>query len=292
MNIKRGILTLFIAIAAFTSNSPAQQGAISMHGTLLDSGATGTFSTGFPKDAFIQPMVFIGDDRRVYRVVFENDRLAALFIDGVQVTPERIADDPANDRKLANFLEIRKESARLEEQEAGLDEEDSALDVIENLLEKKEDEADRIQDSIEDDEEMLEDERDKSTRDNIRKSIDKKREKFHALRREIEQQQAEIDAKREQIDARAKVVSARLEEFSTTADREMDKVLDRIVTDLRTANVLAASGKVSFKLTNKELIVNGKSAPRDVFERLKQVYVGDDPRGTFGYLYNWKLNWR
>lgn len=302
MKTRHCILTLFIAIIAFTTNSLAQDRTnMSMTGSFNDDVATGSFSSGFPKDVYRQPIVFIGDDNRVYRIVYENERVTELYIDGVQATVDHITDSASVDRKLAKFIEMRRESERMEKMEAELDAEDNVFDAVENELERKEEKADRLEQKIDNEEERIsdleddEDDRSSSKKESIadaRAAIAKKRTELVRIQEEIEREQKELEARRKKVEAKYEVISNKWEEFGDMQYREMEKVLDRILGELRAANLAPNSGKASFKLSNRELIVNGKSAPRDVFERMRMKFVGDDPRGTFGFLYKWNLKWK
>ena len=111
-----------------------------------------------------------------------------------------------------------------------------------------------------------------------RKSIDAERRKLSKM---IEEYSNQIEA-----------LSNKQESFSEEMEAndlmdEMDKVLHQISTDLKALGVIKNSTNLSFKLSNSELIVNGKKVSPEVLNLLKSRYLVE-MEGNFGIVYHWK----
>ena len=62
-------------------------------------------------------------------------------------------------------------------------------------------------------------------------------------------------------------------------------ISERIINDLKEANIISTSTNISFRLTNKELIVNGVKQPEDIHQKILKKYLSG-PNDTISFSYS------
>jgi bla regulator protein blaR1 len=244
--------------------------SISMTGEFTDKQATGIYIKGDEENINLDWSVFLGNDGKVYKVTLNKGNISELYVDGEKVSNENIPQYAAATKPFLDNLTMQKE-----------------LENLENEIEKKEEDIDQQTDEI----------------DRISDRIDKAHEKLDNLReRQSIDLSAEIDKLAKLRDKNAELrdsISAQRDELSLERDKLsekrdkidnmdlLDKVLNKIVSDSKAAGIVGNSKSISFKLSNKEFIVNGKRQSDELYQKMKAKYVIESKYET-GFLYRWK----
>lgn len=282
--MKRGIL-LVISVAAFllmwfvpsdqisSSAQSAQTKAyneIYMPDGVIDNGLTltGFFSRSHIKDPYWS--VFIGGDGQVYKILLTGKKVSSLYIDGQKIDNDQIGKYTAS---FQTFLDKLWQNQAIENE----------LRELELLMQP----TNRRIEALEREMSKLDDAEEKLEKAGARKSAGYEQEL-----RDINAQQKKlgemINEREQEIDG----LSSREEDLNDKKEalgieKEADRVLRRITEDMRELGLTKGASNLSFKLSNVELVVNGKKPSPEVFEKLKAKYIFDVGTES-GFLYNWK----
>lgn len=214
--------------------------------------------------------VFVGQNGKVYKISLVDRDVSELSIDGQRVPKGDIlkhsVEYTAFLEKYFRSVEIDNESRELDQKVKPLDEQ---IEALGEELEKLDAAESRLE-----------------------KSSMKGSDSFVDARLELKKKQNSLEETQDEIDRQIESLSKlqdRLaqEQESLGLDNYVDQVLRHIAADLISLGVIKNPDKLSFKLSNRGLIVNGKSTRRDVFESLKSKYVVDHC-DECGFLYKWK----
>lgn len=210
--------------------------------------------------------VFIGENGKVYKLWLIDKNIHTLHIDGQKIADDQIWKHTAEYKpfllKMWRINELEKESADLDDEIRPIDRKIAALDKEMDKLDKKEEQIEKNSSSFTDN----------------RQSIDAERRKLSKM---IEERSKEI----EKLSKKQEALSKEIESLDLMS--EMDKVFRQISADLKSLGVIKSSTNLSFKLSNSELIVNGKKVSPEVFDLLKARYIVE-MEGNFGFVYHWK----
>lgn len=210
--------------------------------------------------------IFIGANGKVYKIWLINKSIHTLHIDGQKIADDLIWKHTAEYKpyllKMWHINELEKESADLDDGIRSIDRKIAALDKELEKLDKREEQIEKNSSSFTDN----------------HKNIDAERRKLSKMIEERSKEVEELSKKQEAL---------RNEIESLDLMNEMDKVFRQISADLKSLSVIASSANLSFKLSNSELIVNGKKISPEVFDLLKARYIVE-MEGDFGFVYNWK----
>jgi hypothetical protein len=268
-----------LAILVFLSNQSISTGQIKSGGGELymsvgligkDSTLTGFFykNSNHPKNQ--DWCVFIGSNGQVYKLFLTDKKVSSLYLDGQKIDDGQIGRHTAEYQPfLMKYLrnqeieneteELEKEIKPLERKIEALDNEMSKLDEAEEKLERKTENS-----SVS----LAEEKR----------NINAQQKKLAEMQREHEEELKTFSAQQEKLSD---------EQESLGLEKETDKVLHQIREDLKSLGVIKNLNNLSFKLSNLELIVNGKKPSSEIYEKLKAKYIFDFGEES-GFLYYWK----
>lgn len=274
MSIKTFIL--FCCVFAFAICPPISvngqlninHDAVYMFGSIEnDNRMTGFFSHNKPNFARNNQCVFIGANEKVYRLSLTDKYINELFIDGKKIDDSQIWKHTAEFKpflmKFWRQTEIENEIEKFEKKISPLS---KKIEEIDKEIEKTEQELDKIS------------EKNSSENTKNQNSLKDKVKKLRQEQKEFESKLTDLENSQEKFD----------EELETlNLHSELEKVLQQITKDLESIGVVKNRANLSFKLSNKELVVNGKKLTDDAFGILKMRYVFDTQYES-GFVYRWK----
>lgn len=128
--------------------------------------------------------------------------------------------------------------------------------------------------------------------DRLEQNALKSSESFVDSKLRLKEQQKQLDELEKELDQQITVLSNQQdrlsdEQESLGLETHLNDVLKQITIDLKSLGAIKSDDKLSYKLSNRALIVNGKVMPGHVFELLKAKYIVDQD-GESGFLYKWK----
>ncbi|MEQ1605375.1 MAG: hypothetical protein ABL999_10960 [Pyrinomonadaceae bacterium] len=266
-------LAAILAAAFFTSDSnvslaqPPLGDGIYMFGRIdNDKAKSGIFVRNRQDLKNRDWCVFIGENGSVYKMSLIDRSVHELFIDGKRVDDsliwKRTAEFKPYLEKYWRDRELEKESADLERQMKPIEIKIEAVSKEMEKLDKFEQRLERSAAGFADDRKSLSDAR--------RRIADTERGFSHELEG-FARQQDRIGREQESLNLM----------------EDLDKVLKQICTDLQALGVIKNTANLSFKLSNVELVVNGKRVSPEVLDLLKARYIIAED-GESGFLYRWK----
>ncbi len=217
--------------------------------------------------------VFIGENGKVYKIWLIDKNIHSLHIDGIKIADDQIWKHTAEYKpyleKMWRINELEEESAEIDDQIRPIDQKIAALDKEMEKLDKKDEEIEKKKEQID---------KNSLNFDDTRKNIDAQRRKLSKM---IEERSKEIEILSKKQGSLVKEIE------SLNLMSEMDKIFRQITIDLKSLGVIKNSANLSFKLSNSELIVNGKKVSTEVYDLLKARYIVEMD-GNFGFVYQWK----
>jgi bla regulator protein blaR1 len=260
-------LALTLTTSAQTTSS---SDSLMMTGRFSDTEATGIFFKGYDENISQDWSVFLGNDGKVYKVLVVEQNIADLFVDGEKISSENISQYSANTKPYLDKLAMQKEIEKLQNE----------IDAKQDDINKEQDEINKISDRINKADDKLNELHDKYSI-----NLSAERDRLSKLRDKISTFRDSISAKRDVISAQRDKISAQRDKIDNVG--EINKVLDRIISDLKAEGIIKNSNNLSFKLSNREFIVNGKRQPAEIYNKLKAKYV-IETNSEAGFLYRWK----
>ncbi len=200
--------------------------------------------------------VFVGENNKVYKLSLIGKSIHELYIDGQKIPDNEIWKHTAEYKSFLGKYwrneEIEQESRELEQKIKPLD---RRMEAINKEIEK-----------LDQAEEKLDQAEEKSATNFVenRKSLQSQQQKLSAVQKELDEQLENLSKQQEKLST---------EQESLNLIAELDKVLLRIGADLKSLSVIKDRKNLSFKLSNVELIVDGKKVSPEVFELLKARYI-------------------
>lgn len=196
--------------------------------------------------------VFIGANGKTYKMILIERNIHELYIDGKKIADSEIWKHTA---AYKSFLErfwrseqIEQESRELERQIKPLDRKIEAINQEIEKLDREEEKFDR------------ESKKNSSSFAENRKNLNAQQKKLSAIKRKLSEQIESLSKQQEKL-------SDKQESLNLMDD--LNKVLLQIGADLKSLGLVKNTNNLSFKLSNLELIVNGKKSSPEVFELLK-----------------------
>lgn len=215
--------------------------------------------------------VFIGANGKVYKLTLIDKNIRDLYIDGQKIADGEIWKHTAEYKpfllKFWRNEEIEDESKELERQIKPLD---RKIEAINKEIEKLDREEEKLEKDLKNNSTSFADNR---------KSINAQQKRLSAIEKELSEKIENLSKQQEKLSN---------EQESLNLMDEVNKVLFQIGTDLKSLGVIKNSNNLSFKLSNVELIVNGKRISPDVFDLLKARYIVE-LNGESGFIY--RLKW-
>lgn len=287
-------LALALALSQTARGQRQYDNSFVMHGSFdTKTGATGYFTSG-NADEFEFPVVLLGEDGKIYRLARNGRNIREIYVDGERVPDAEMAGLISGSSRVARYVRTRRELDSLEQKESELDKEQESIEQEDSGLNGLESEADQLAEKIDKLEAKQESVAEKSA-----ETARANRSAIEGLRRQLERINSLISKKREQLSRAQEELSTRQEQIAKNMERaaavsmqEMDRLFSHLIGELRAAGLLPTNGKISFRLSNRDLTVNGKTASSEIFHKLKAKYVGDTavaPSASFGLLYNWPV---
>lgn len=214
--------------------------------------------------------VFIGANGKVYKITLIERNIHELFIDGKKITDSEIWKHNA---EYKTFLQKfwRNEDLRIQSRD----------------LEQKMRPLERKIEAISKEIEALDQKEEKLSKEFERNSINfaENKKTIRAQQKRLNEIQSNLDQQIEELSDEQEKVSNEQESLNLMSETE--KILQQISEDLQSLGVIKSSKNLSFKLSNIELILNGKKVTKDVFDLLKTKYIVELKSET-GFLYRWK----
>lgn len=276
---KAGIISGAFAVAAIgfslLGSAGAQQigmrtDSLTMTGIFNEDYMTGSFTKG-AEGAETSWHVFVGGDGKIYKARIESERIAELYRDGAPVSDSEAGQYSS---ATANFLRNLKLQHEMDQEEATLELREKDLEEQEEAIDKERDELDRRIERME-----RRSEKSETYLSAAREELEKSRQKMDAASRELELRNKEIEVAQKRLDERRDAMPDSLD--------GLFKVLDSIIADLRADGLVKNKNGVSFKLSNRQFVVNGKAVTGDVYDRYRQKYLIQTAAES-GFVYNWK----
>jgi bla regulator protein BlaR1 len=271
-----GITMLSIFVLANQSISPAQiktgdNGVYMMTGSIdKDLTRTGFFNKNREDQKNQDWCIFISEKGQVYKLVLADKKVSRLFIDGQKI------DDSQIEKHIAEyqaFLTKHLRSQEIENESRDLDFRIKPFDRKIETLDKEIEKLDRAEEKLE---KAMEENSDEFAQE--RKNINAQQKKLAEMQRKQEKELEELSSQEEKLSN---------EQESLGLEHETDKILRQISEDLKLFGVIKNSTNLSFKLSNLELVVNGKKSSPEIFEKLKAKYIVDLGEES-GFLFHWK----
>lgn len=210
--------------------------------------------------------VFIGENGRVYKMSLVDRSVRDLVIDGKRVDDsliwKRTAEFKPYLEKYWRVRELEQESARLDRQMRPIELKIQAISQEMEKLDRLEQRLDRAATGFTDDRKSL---------SAARRRIADAERGFSRELNDFARQQDRIGKEHESVDLIG----------------DLDKVLKQIGTDLQSLGAVNTTKNLSFKLSNVEMIVNGKNVSPEIFDLLKARYIVAET-GEAGFVYRWK----
>ena len=270
--MKRLFLISSLMVMTFASALTAlgQSDSIMMSGEFSDKQATGIYVKGSDANINQDWSVFLGNDGKVYKVRAVDQNIAELYVNGEKISSENILQYAANTKPYLDNLAMQAEFEKLEKE----------IDAKEEDIDKDEEEVDKISDKIDKAQDKIDEMQDRRAVDLSaeRDNLSKLRDKTSKIRDSLSANRDELSAERD-----------KLSEKRDTIDNidELDKVLAKIISDLKAEGIIKNSNNLSFKLSNREFIVNGKRQSAEFHNKMKAKYV-IETNYEAGFLYRWK----
>lgn len=266
-------LAAVIFAAIFTSDDntshaqPPVNDGIYIFGRIdIERGKSGIFGRSRKELKERDWCVFVGANGSVYKMSLIDRSVHELFINGKRVDDSLIWKHTAEFKpyldKYWRVQELEKESADLDRQMKPIEAKIEAVSKEMQRIDKLEERLDRASSGFADD----------------RRSLSEARRRIADTERGFSQ---ELEGFARQQDAIGK------QHESLNLIEDLDKVLKEICTDLQSLGVVKSTANISFKLSNVELIVNGKRVSQEVYDLLKARYIIAEG-GESGFLYRWK----
>jgi bla regulator protein blaR1 len=245
--------------------------AIYMFGTFdTNRGKTGFFNKSSAESDAKKWCVFVGKNGSVYKLSLIDKSVGELFVDGKRIPDGEIWKRTAEFKSYLGMVwkqrELEAESERIDANSEEIDSQSEEIDRSEQRIDKAEEKLDKFSDERQAD-------------------ISKERENLRTQRERLNKLRESIHNQREPVETRQSVIERELNSIDMI--REMDKILDQVIVDLKSVGVIKDSKNLSFKLSNRELVVNGKRISTETFELLKTKYIAEST-GETGFLYRWK----
>lgn len=216
--------------------------------------------------------VFIGENGKVYKISLIERNIHELYIDGQKIADNQIWKHTA---EYKSFLEKFWRNEEIEDESSDLESKIKPIDRKIEAISKEIEKLDRAEEKLDKDLE-----RNSTSFADNKKSINAQQKRLSEIENELDEQIENLSKQQEKLSD---------EQESLNLMDELDKVLEQISADLKSLGVIKSSKNLSFKLSNVELIVNGKKVSPEVFELLKARYIVE-MSGESGFLYRWKGN--
>jgi hypothetical protein len=264
------LILAIITVAGFINAAAQSTDSLMMTGEFSEKQATGIYVKGSDENLKENWSVFLGNDEKVYKIKLVEHKIAELYIDGGKITNESVSRYSAVTKPFLDNLAIREELENLEKE---IDDKEEVIDQESNEIDEMSDKIDKAQDKLNDLEE------------NRQVNLSAERDNLSKLRDKTSKLRDSLSAKRDALSAKRNALSEKRDKIDNID--EPDKVLNKIIGDLKAEGIIQSSKNVSFKLSNREFIVNGKRQPAEVHQKMKAKYVIETLYEA-GFLYRWK----
>ncbi len=271
-----GLLIISGCALVFGQNAKAQvnsteKTSLTMTGEFSDKQATGIYVKGDnEKTVDLNWSVFVGNDGKVYKVSIVDHKITTLVIDGQQIPSENIPQFASATKPFLDYLLMQEEIDRLEKD----------IDANEEDIDRQEHEIDKISDRLDKTHEKLD-----QLEENRSVDLSAEKENISKLQERTSELRQSISVQREKFLSEREKVSSKREKIDNLD--ELDKVFSKIISDLKAEGIVKNEKNLSFKLSNRQLIVNGKIQSDEIFQKLKAKYVIESSYES-GFLYRWK----
>jgi bla regulator protein blaR1 len=265
------ILMILITFLCFQT-SYAQKKSVIKTGISNEFVATETFVEVDGNAVKQDWSVLLNDEGRVIKAVINNRSVSELYIDGNKISEPYSAQFTGLTKQIMDRWILQRE----------LEKESSELNLKMNEINAQEQKIIKAGNKI-----NLVKEKLYYIEKNQLVDLSAEKKNLANLRYEISAQRKLLIKKRAELSAEHYQLMEELNKFRL--ENEIGKMLENIIGDLQKEGIITDLQNVSFKLSNRELIVNGKRQSPELFQRLKTRYVIDSPNEV-GFHYRWKLS--
>ena len=232
-------------------------------------------------------------DGKKYNVVTDGGAIIYLKIDGKVIAKEDMAKyKPEIDQMLKEVeqahadAEVSRKDAEIMRKHA--DEAREQANVLRKQAEEMRVEANENRNQ--NDNFNIDSEKLRKEADELRKGAEKMRKESEGLQKQAKEMRLDADKQREEAEKmrqqadghRQKAEVMRKEAEKMRA--EYEKMQEELITELTNAGVINGRTNLSYKLSNDELIVNGKKQPDALHQRLKTKFL---KTSNVEMVYNW-----
>lgn len=271
------ILSLLVCVGAILTgdNSPSNAqvnfpDGVRLFGTIGNDGVISGYFSRNQSDSDRDWCVFVGANGKAYKMSLIERNVHELYIDGQKVPDSEIWKHTA---EYKSFLEKYWRSQDIENESREIEQK---IKPLAKRIEAVSKEIEKL--------DLAEDRGERSTSRNSESFVDTK------LR--LREQQKKLDEIENELDQKMGVLSKQQERLSDEQEslgleKYLDDVLKQIATDIKVLGAIKSTDKLSYKLSNRELIINGERASPEILELLKIKYILDRG-GESGFIYRWK----
>ena len=193
----------------------------------------------------------VDDSGKVYRVKKVDGQIAEIKVNGSVV--------PAGQH--GEYNEVIRQIDASQQQRIQKNKEDLKLKKADMQMKQKEAREKRELSKVKQKDRKAEM---KSRNETARKQNLKRVEDRKLLAKKNELKKRDSDKKRVEVARKQKAV---------TAGKKSNDEVGRIIADLNSRNLVSDSDNLSFSLTNKELVVNGRKQPAEIHQQFREKYI-------------------
>ena len=279
------IVSLLCALALLFSVEIGQAQTYYTNGSFDLAGATCRFATGVDAEqTFPYWQARVDNDGKVYKLTVANNAIDELYVDGEKIPVSQIPDFQSF---IAPFIQSIIQKVDIDRRQAELEGQLARLDQYQRtVVTKRLAEIDGLMKNL--DQEASTSDRQISVDANGQTDGARKRCKLKHEKDMLSDENEELNEKREILLRYRNELSRKENGISEDDLAQRGKVMQAILLDLKKENLVLNTRGLSFKLSNVELVVNGKKADAAIHQRLCAKYI-PSVRGETGFMYHWKI---
>lgn len=280
------IVSLLCAAALLCVVQTGQTQALYTSGVFDVDGATCRFATGVDAEqTFPYWQVCLDNTGKVYKLTVANNAISELYVDSEKIPASQIPDFQSF---IAPYIQAVTQKVDADRRQAEIDAQLARIDSYQyTVLAKRLDEIDGLLQNL--NRELLKADADSNSQPfDTRETLSHKRCKLTHEKDMLSSEIEELNDKREILTRHRDELTKRENLISEADMVQRGKVMQAIIADLKKENLVLNTRGLSFKLSNVELVVNGKKVAADLHQKFCAKYV-PSVAGETGFMYHWKI---
>lgn len=274
------LFCLTASVAFIPSASQAQ--SLYASGMFDTDGATCRFAGGSEAEAFFPYWQTCVDEAgKVYKLTVANGGIDELFVDGEKIPAAQIRDFQSFVGPCVMSLT---EKSDLQRREGELSAQLSSLDKYQRQVEDRIKELETGITQLD-----LALSAAQSANFDTRESLSRKRTKLVHEKAMLSDENEDLIEKRTILLRHRSELSRKSERLTTKDNEQRAQILEAIIADLKKEGLVSNARGLSYKLSNVELVVNGKRADAAMHRKFVQKYIPVVPSGETGFMYRWRI---